>query len=113
MKFPLEVPLLVNFVHLPARLLCLLIALNSHHLTQPTKATKKPIDSSARNLLIYIGVTGVSSGLQPALGMEGLRENAQSESNICWLVVEMASFEVRKNPKESSQTCGSRRKKTN
>jgi|GEM_PF-1866874 hypothetical protein len=42
--------------------------------------TKKPIDSSERKSLIYIGATGVPSGLRPALGGEGQRENVQTES---------------------------------
>ena len=78
-----------------------------------TKATKKPIDSSARNLLIYIGVTGFPSGLRPTLGGEGRRENAQTESKICRLVAEMALSEVRKNPQEPAQTRSSRQKKAN
>jgi hypothetical protein len=78
-----------------------------------TKATKKPIDSSACNPLIYIRVAGVPSGLRPASDGVVRRENAQTESNTCRLLAEMASFEVRKNPQESAQTCGSRRKKTN
>jgi hypothetical protein len=80
---------------------------------QHTKARKKPIDSSDRNTLIYIEVMRVFSGLRPALCREGRRENAQTESNTCRLLAEMASFEVRKNPQESAQTRGSRRKKTN
>jgi hypothetical protein len=108
LRFPLEVPLLVNFVHLPARPLCLLIDLNSHYLTQPTNAIKKPIDSSARNLLIYIGVTGEPSGLRPVLGGVGRRENVQMESKACRLLAEMALSEVRKNPQEPAQTRGSR-----
>lgn len=80
---------------------------------QPTNATKKPIDSSVRNPLIYIGVMGAPSGLRPSLGGGDRRENAQAQSKACRLLAEMASFEVRKNPQESAQTRGSRRKKTN
>ena len=69
-------------------------------LPQPTKATKKPLDSSARNPLIYIGVTGEPSGLRPALGGEGRRENVQTESETCRLLAEMVLSEVRKNPQE-------------
>jgi hypothetical protein len=65
---------------------------------QPTKATKKLIDSSARNPLIYIGSAGAPSGLRPTLGGKGRRENAQTESNTCRLLSEMTRFEVRKNP---------------
>ncbi len=69
-------------------------------LPQPTNATKKPIDSSARNPLIYIGVKGVSSGLRPALGGASRRENVQTESKTCRLLAEMALSAVRKNPLE-------------
>ena len=82
-------------------------------LPQPTKATKKPIDSSARNPLIYIGVTGVPSGLRPALGGLGRRENVQMESKTCRLLAEMALSAVRKNPQEPAQTRGGRQKKAN
>ena len=71
---------------------------------QPTNATKKLIDSSARNQLIYIGLTGVPSGLRPTLGEEGRRENVQTESKTCWLLAEMALSAVRKNPQEPAQT---------
>ena len=68
--------------------------------SQPTNATKKPLDSSARKSLIYIGVTGVPSGLRPALGGLGRRENVQTESKICRLLAEMPLSVVRKNPQE-------------
>jgi hypothetical protein len=51
----------------------------------------KPLDSSARNLLIYIGLSGGPSGLRPVRGGEGWRENTQ----------------------EPAQTRGSRQKKAN
>jgi hypothetical protein len=73
----------------------------------------KPLDSSARNLLIYIGLSGGPSGLRPARGGEGWRENTQTESKTCRLVAEMALSEVRKNPQEPAQTRGSRQKKAN
>ena len=82
-------------------------------LPQPTKATKKPLDSSARNPLIYIGVTGLPSGLRPVLGGEGRRENMQTESKPCRLLAEMTLSAVRKNPQEPAQTRGSRQKKAN
>jgi hypothetical protein len=63
--------------------------------------------------LIYIGVTGVPSGLRPALGGEGRRENAQTESKTCRLLAELALSAVRKNPQEPAQTRGSRQKKAN
>ena len=78
-----------------------------------TNATKKPIDSSARKPLIYIGVTAVSSGLRPALGGVGWRENVQTESKPCRLLAKMALSAVRKNPQEPAQTRGSRQKKAN
>ena len=78
-----------------------------------TNAAKKPIDSSARNPLIYKRVTGVPSGLRPEPNGEARRENAQTESNTCRLLSEMTSFEVRKNPQEPAQTRGSRQKKAN
>ena len=65
-----------------------------------TKAIKKPIDSSARNPLIYIALTGVPSGLRPALGGEGRRENTQTESKTRRLLAEMVLSVVRKNPQE-------------
>jgi hypothetical protein len=80
---------------------------------QPTKATKKPIDSSARKSLIYIGMTGLPSGLGPATGEAARRENAQTESKTCRVVAEMALSAVRKNPLEPAQTRGSRQKKAN
>ena len=80
---------------------------------QLTNATKKPIDSSARNLLIYIGVTGVPSGLRPSLGGAGRRENVQTESKTRRLLAEMALSVVRKNPQEPAQTRVSRQKKAN
>jgi hypothetical protein len=80
---------------------------------QLTNATKKPIDSSARNPLIYIGVTGVPSGLRPATGGEGRRENTQTESKTRRLLAEMALSVVRKNPQEPAQTRVSRQKKAN
>ncbi len=73
----------------------------------------KPIDSSARNPLIYIRVTGVPFGLRPALGGESRRENVQTESKTCRLLAEMALSAVRKNPQEPAQTRGSRQKKAN
>jgi hypothetical protein len=73
----------------------------------------KLIDSSARNSLIYIGVTGVPSGLRPALGGVGRKENVQTESKTYRLVAEMALSVVRKNPQEPAQTRGSRQKKAN
>ena len=66
----------------------------------PTNATKKLIDSSARNPLIYIGLSGGPSGLRPAMGGEGRRENTQTESKTCRLVAEVALSAVRKNPQE-------------
>ena len=68
---------------------------------QPTDATKKPIDSSARNSLIYIGVTGVPSGFRPASGGEGRRENAKTERKSAgrrqkWLATKSAR--TRRNP---------------
>ena len=78
-----------------------------------TKAIKKPIDSSARNPLIYIELTGVPSGLRHALGGEGRRENTQTESKTLRLLAEMALSAVRKNPQEPAQTRGSRQKKAN
>ena len=95
-----------------ARLLMTALSLKQS-LPQPTKATKKPLDSSARNQLIYIGMTGMPSGLRPALGGEGRRENVQTESKTCRLVAEMALSAVRKNPQEPAQTRGSRQKKAN
>ena len=80
---------------------------------QPTNATNKPIDSSARKSLIYIGVTGVSSGLRPALGGASRRENTQTESKTRRLLAEMTLSAVRKNPQEPAQTRGSRQKKAN
>jgi len=61
---------------------------------------KKPIDSSARNPLIYIVLTGMPSGLRPALGGKGRRENVQMESKTCRLLAEMPLSAVRKNPQE-------------
>jgi hypothetical protein len=78
-----------------------------------TNATKKPIDSSARKPLIYMGVTGVSSGLRPPLGGVGRRENVQTESKTRRLLAEMALSAVRKNPQEPAQTRASRQKKAN
>ena len=78
-----------------------------------SNATKKLIDSSARKSLIYIGVTGVPSGLRPALGGVGRRENVQTESKTRRLLAEMALSVVRKNPQEPAQTRGSRQKKAN
>ena len=80
---------------------------------QPTDITKKPIDSSARNPFIYIEVVGVPSGLRPATGGEGRRENTQTESKPRRLLTEMAPSVVRKSPQEPSQTRGSRQKKAN
>ena len=79
----------------------------------PTNATKKLIDSSACKSLIYMGVTGVPSGLRPPLGGEGRRENMQTESKPRRLLAEMALSAVRKNPQEPAQTRGSRQKKAN
>jgi hypothetical protein len=79
----------------------------------PTNARKKPLDSSARNPLIYIELTDRPSGLRPAMGGAGRRENVQTESKTCRLVAEMALSEVRKNPQEPAQTRGSRQKKAN
>jgi hypothetical protein len=74
---------------------------------------KKPIDSSARNPLIYLEVVGVPSGLRPATGGAGRRENTQTESKPRRLLAEMVLSEVRKNPQEPAQTRGSRQKKAN
>ena len=63
--------------------------------------------------LIYVEVTGVPSGLRPASGGEGRRENTQTESKRCRLLAEMALSAVRKNPQEPAQTRGSRQKKAN
>jgi hypothetical protein len=77
-----------------------------------TNARKKPIDSSARKSLIYMGVTGAPSGLRPATSGEGRRENTQTESKTRRLLAEMALSAVRKNPQEPAQTRGSRQKKS-
>ena len=53
------------------------------------------------------------SGLRPALGGEGRRENTQTESKPRRLLAEMALSVVRKNPQEPAQTRGSRQKKAN
>jgi hypothetical protein len=55
----------------------------------------------------------VPSGLRPALGGAGRRENTQTESKPRWLLAEMVLSEVRKNPQEPAQTRGSRQKKAN
>jgi hypothetical protein len=80
---------------------------------QLTDATKKPIDSSARKLLIYIGLSGAPSGLRPLLSRSGRREKVQTESKTCRLLAKMALSAVRKNPQEPAQTRGSRQKKAN
>jgi len=95
-----------------ARLLMTALSLKQS-LPQPTNATKKPIDSSARKPLIYIGLTGVSSGLRSALGGEGRRENTQTESKTRRLLAEMVLSAVRNNPQQPAQTRGSRQKKAN
>jgi hypothetical protein len=82
-------------------------------LPQPTNATKKPIDSSARKLLIYMRVTIVPSGLRPSTGGEGRRENTQTESKTRRLLAEMVLSAVRKNPQQPAQTRGRRQKKAN
>ena len=82
-------------------------------LPQPTNATKKPLDSSARKSLIYIGVTGVPSGLRPSTGGECRRENTQTESKTRRLLAEMHLSVVRESPQEPAQTRGSRQKKAN
>ena len=79
----------------------------------PPKPQKKRLDSSARNQLIYIGLTSVPSGLPPALGRECRRENTQAESKSYRLLAETALSAVRKNPQEPAQTRGSRQKKAN
>ena len=53
------------------------------------------------------------SGLRPATGGEGRRENVQTENKTYRLVAEMALSVVRKNPQEPAQTRGSRQKKAN
>ena len=53
------------------------------------------------------------SGLRPALGGEGRRENVQTESKTRRLLAEMVLSEVRKNPQEPAQTRGIRQKKAN
>ena len=53
------------------------------------------------------------SGLRPALGGAGRRENVQTESKTCRLLAEMALSVVRKNPQEPAQTGGRRQKKAN
>ena len=53
------------------------------------------------------------SGLRPATGGEGRRENTQTESKPHRLLAEMALSEVRTNPQEPAQTRGSRQKKAN
>ena len=58
-------------------------------------------------------VTVVPSGLRPATGGEGRRENTQTESKTRRLLAEMALSAVRKNPQEPAQTRGSRQKKAN
>ena len=58
-------------------------------------------------------VTVVPSGLRPATGGVGRRENVQTESKTCRLLAEMALSAVRKNPQEPAQTRGSRQKKAN
>ena len=104
----------------PTRILKNLVKMNSIHphrmgvtSSQPTNATKKPIDSSARNPLIYIGMTDVPSVLRPVLGGMDRRENVQTESKPCRLLAEMALSAVRKNPQKPAQTRGSRQKKAN
>ena len=55
----------------------------------------------------------MSSGLRPALGGEGRRENTQTESKTRRLLAEMVLSAVRKNPQQPAQTRGSRQKKAN
>ncbi len=85
----------------------------SKHSPQPANTAKKPLDSSERNLLIYIELTGEPSGLRPVQGWAGRRENVQTESKTCRVVAEMALSAVRKNPQEPAKTRGSRQKKAN
>ena len=58
-------------------------------------------------------VTVVPSGLRPATGGEGRRENTQTESKTRRLLAEMALSLVRKNPQQPAQTRASRQKKAN
>ena len=53
------------------------------------------------------------SGLRPATGGVGRRENVKTESKTRRLLAEMALSVVRKNPQEPAQTRGGRQKKAN
>ena len=67
---------------------------------QPTNGTKKPIDSSARKLLIYIGLMSQPSGLLAFLDRTGAeRERRNGEKNHR-LAAEMQGPEVRKSTQE-------------
>ena len=67
---------------------------------QPTNATKKPIDSSARKLLIYIGVKGVPSGLLAFLDRPGAERERRNGEKTHRLAAEVLGSEVRKSPQE-------------
>ncbi len=79
----------------------------------PTKATNKPIDSSARKPLIYIGVGTAACGLQLAPKGNLGERICRGESETHLFSSNVARPEVRKNPREPSQTRGSGQKKAN
>ena len=80
---------------------------------QPTNATKKPLDSSARNSLIYIGLPSKPCGLTAVLNGAGAERECENGEKTCRPAAEVARYEVRKNPQEPAQTRGSRQKKAN
>ena len=79
----------------------------------PTDAEKHPLDSSARNTLIFMGFSRGLRGLRVLRGERGRREEWPGERENDRISGAVRNAEVRRNPLEHAQTRGSAKKKTN
>ena len=61
---------------------------------------KVKVSGELGQLQLQLQLVDEPSGLRPALGGEGRRENTQTESKRCRLLAEMALSVVRKNPRK-------------
>ena len=65
-----------------------------------TLLKKVKVSGELGQLQLQLQLVDEPSGLRPALGGEGRRENTQTESKRCRLLAEMALSVVRKNPRK-------------
>jgi len=96
---------LYRFMHFPLS--------ESGRFPSPADAKKQPLDSSECNSLIYNDVKRGLCGLRATSGWRGRREKWPGESKNRRFLATRPNIEVRRNPREPSQTRGSSRKMPN